>query len=339
MRDRAADESAWVSAHVFYHGDLDRPLVHAVAPLVDELAAHALAREFFFIRYWDGGLHVRLRALPATGVERAEVETLIGDRFAAYLAVDPAADLMTPEEYAEMAGSLARMEGVATHAERLHPNNSVAFIPYRREHDRYGYGGAIQAVEKHFADSSRIALRALTSGVTPERRVTAALALILLTWFVGQPDLGRLITWIGGQIEDLTDPERTGSDSAAAVASALADQQRRDQAIALAKQMRMLAIGAVRSQAGGTLVDWARSIGTLREELAVQVAAGAFIPKIPARGRRGRIATPGPEGGVAAVLDICAHMICNRLGLSVGLETAVRGLAAGAVVVLGSERN
>ncbi|MFC4585737.1 lantibiotic dehydratase C-terminal domain-containing protein [Sphaerisporangium corydalis] len=346
LAESAAHESAWVSAHVFYQGDLDPLITGVVAPLVAELDAAGLAREFFFLRYWDGGPHLRLRVLPATdgaadaadasgvtdrrtGGVRAEVERLVAERFGDHLARYPSAGHPDPEEYARMARSLAEREHLTSYSERPHPPNSVSFIPYRREHDRYGHGPAIEAVERHFAESSRIALRVVTLGVPADRRATAAGALILLTWFIGEPDPGRLASWTGdlgpGGRASWTGGRRRAPDG---------DDARRDKVTGLARRMRALA--AVQDPPpGGTLADWARSARTLRDTLTALAAEGAFVP--PSRGWEGRggIATPG--GGVPTVLDICAHLICNRFGLSIVTEAALRRLAAEAVAVLAEE--
>src|SRR5262249_44422627 len=91
-------------------------------------------------------------------------------------------------DYAQLAAVLAAREQMPTYAERLYPNNSVVFLPYRREHNRYGYGASVQAVERHFVESSQLAVRLLATGDWPGRRDTVAFCLILLTWLGGHPD-------------------------------------------------------------------------------------------------------------------------------------------------------
>ena len=66
----------WISAHVFYSDGLDRLLTEAVRPLVGELIAARLVRAYFYLRYWDGGPHLRLRVLPARLQTRAALVSL-----------------------------------------------------------------------------------------------------------------------------------------------------------------------------------------------------------------------------------------------------------------------
>lgn len=178
-------ETDWVSAHLFYHGNLDLLLVELVAPLVDELAADGLCDEYFFLRYWDGGTHLRLRLL-APPPSADDVRSRVTERCRRFFRERPAPTTLDPGEYLQTAGELARREGVADYARRPYPNNSVAFIPYRREHGRYGQGASIQAVERHFVESSRIALSLVKVGLSPRQRDTTACSLLMLAWFCGE---------------------------------------------------------------------------------------------------------------------------------------------------------
>ncbi|MEV0344818.1 lantibiotic dehydratase C-terminal domain-containing protein [Nonomuraea sp. NPDC050680] len=349
-------ESDWVSAHVFYHENLDALLTNAAGPLIAELAGRGLAEAAFFLRYWDGGPHLRFRALPTGPAHRAEVERVLAERFEKYLAENPAGRSMSQRDYAGIGEALAQWEGLPGHTERLFPNNSVAFIPYRREHDRYGTGASMEAVERHFAESSRIALGLLRDGLRPADRTTAGAAMILLTWFCGERDAARLAPWVSidqdrpGDIPeadrpgDVTEADRAGDVSEADRAgdvseggftqpAARATERRRERVIGLARGMRELATHLEHVSGPGSLADWARSVSTLRDALAAEAAAGRFEP--PPRGWEGEGAVKTRQ--VLTVLDICAHLVCNRLGVTVQEEGAVRRLCADAVAVLAEE--
>jgi hypothetical protein len=326
------DESDWLSAHVFYHDDLDRLLIEAVGPLTEELAGAGLADGCFFLRYWDGGPHVRVRVRPAAG-RRAEVGELVTERLGRFVRDHPAPDRLRQAEYARLAGDLARWEGLATHVERLYPNNSVIFLPYRREHDRYGVGASIEAVERHFVDSSGIALRVLPVVPRNQRAVTAC-AMILLGWFVAEPDSARLAEWISRSSDSHEYPP--GFDPAS---FDLTFRRQADQWVDLARRMRTLAGAASAVTGTGALVEWARSMAVLGRTLAAQIRAGAFTP--PQRGWEGpdAIAVPGRPDTPLPTLDICAHLICNRLGVGLELEARARHCAARAVTVLAGDRS
>jgi lantibiotic biosynthesis dehydratase-like protein len=329
MRESASRESDWVSAHAFYYEDLDRLVVDVIAPLTEDMTEDGLAHRWFFLRYWDGGPHVRLRVLPAREEDRAEVEELIGDRFGTYFARNPAAGSVGQDEYARIARLLAHWEGVPSHSERLYPNNSVSFIPYRREHDRYGRGASMDAVEQHFVESSRIAMRTLTKGTSPDQRTSAAAAVILLTWFSCESDPASLTSRMTARGRDLADVAEVDRATFPTVT-----ERTGDGLVDLARRMWALAARATAVSATGTLVDWARSMAALRDALTEQVTGDALAAPVRGWQGPGGIAAVDPNRQVLVVLDTCAHLMCNRLGIAPVTEGTIRRLAAEAVGAL-----
>jgi thiopeptide-type bacteriocin biosynthesis protein len=285
MADSAA--AAWISVHAFYHGDLDRLLLDVVKPLTGD---------FFFLRYWDGGPHVRLRIRPAGGADPDDVSRLVLDRFLEFFRRHPSPDRLPPDLYASLAASLASWERVTSYSPRPCPNNSVALVAYRREYDRYGSGPAMDAVERHFVESSRIALPVLATA-PPRRRIVAAAAAILLAWHIGDEHPAQ------GFGRALPAGTRAGAGP-------------REGMLELVRRMRALATAAERSTAAGPLFDWYRSASALRDRLLTGTDRPAAAP---------------------AILDQCAHLFCNRLGVSVDVEQTLRRRAGQAVRSLTAE--
>ncbi|MEV6226583.1 lantibiotic dehydratase C-terminal domain-containing protein [Saccharopolyspora shandongensis] len=272
MPDADVDERDWVSAHAFYHGDLDELLADAVWPLVDELTATGSIRTGFFLRYWEGGPHIRLRVLPATGPN--QVRETITTRLGGYLAAHPSEDRLDQRAYAELARSFAAREPLGSYEKTLHPNNTVAFIPYRREHRRFG--PAMAAVERHFAESSAV-VRALLAK-RPRQRASIGYSLIVLAGLVAEPDRAILAaSW--ERFGDYYRQEAHDLD--------LDADYRREGAryLALTRRLRTAAGRLDGSGSDAPLAQWGRSIRALREHTGHDV------------------------------IDICAHLACNRLGL------------------------
>jgi thiopeptide-type bacteriocin biosynthesis protein len=288
------DEADWVSVHVFYQGDLDLPLIGAVRPLVEETRAAALARGFFFLRHWDGGPHLRVRLLAAGEEARDPLRRRLVERCERYLRDHPSATRLNPAAYAAQARRLAPWEGMSDYAREPYPNNSIRCTPYRREHDRYGRGASMEAVEGHFVDSSRIALALLAADATPDRRHSAAFTMTLLAC--------RVDGGFAGASSPLSGP---AAGTGAAVAD-FAGRYRRQRRRLLSLAGTALERATDPSGVPGVLGAWLRSIGRLRAELA---------------------AAP-PPAGVAAVIDACVHLLCNRIGLSLDEERYVRYLVA-----------
>lgn len=231
----------WVSAHLFYHGDQDPLIVRLIPAIVAELADGGDRPDVFFLRYWEAGPHVRLR-VRAEPAEHDRVRRVIETRSRAFFRACPSAVAVRQEEYETRAALLARGEGMAGFARELAQNNSVSFIPYRRENRRYGRV-AMGAVEKHFVDSSRIVLSMLTAGVTPEQRVTAVVAMYLIVLLrLGAGALPR------GDHADLF-------------------ARQRDVLLPLGRRMRALVERTDRLPPGDGLAGWAQTMAGLQKEL------------------------------------------------------------------------
>lgn len=261
----------WVSVHAFYHGNLDLLLLDAVRPLVQDLRRRRLIDGFFFLRYWDGGQHLRLRLRTESTVDK-EVEHLALERLRGFIEANPAEDLGNLHLYPEYAAKFARAEGVTDYLRTPMPNNTVHAIEYRPETDRYGDGEALSAVERHFVESSRIALGLIGAGLTRDQRHTVALSALLLAWRAGEP---RRV-----------EPAEEFESRYLAMRATLHT---------IADRMAEIADGTSALPPSGALSSWWRSINAVPD-------------------RR--------------VTDICAHLLCNRLGLTIADERYVRYLAA-----------
>ncbi|MFD8619290.1 thiopeptide-type bacteriocin biosynthesis protein [Streptomyces sp. NPDC059513] len=150
---------AWLSLHCFLRSgpeDVDAFLTGDVAPLLDGLVAEGEATGWFFIRYDEGGHHLRIRVRGVTAARAASL----------------------PEELARAAERLPVAESVrgpftrgqAEHAE-------VREEPYVPETGRYGGPEALPVAEEVFVLSSRVAGWAVQD--TPRGSARLALAIDL----------------------------------------------------------------------------------------------------------------------------------------------------------------
>lgn len=320
----------WVSAHVFYHGDLDVLVGELISPLTKELARRRLARQFFFLRYWDGGPHIRLRVRPARGRSGDEVRKLVERRCDEYLRRRPAPDRLDDEEYARSAAHMAQWEAT-TPLPRMYPNNSVVFIPYVREGHRFGDGRSIRAIEQHFGESSRIALEMLALRPTPDQRATLAFTLILLTWFLCVPESAGLRTYLGlspSQVQPLP----PGWEEQVVVEMEDRYRRQHERLQGLAERMRAATKVLHLLPHNGTTTRWARSVVRAKDVVADEISHGRFVP-----GRGGRAVAVDTQVAVLRVLDQCVHLMCNRIGVSLGGESALRYLAGRTVLDLTKE--
>lgn len=296
----------WVAAHVFHRGDQDLLVTRALAPLCEELGADG----WFFLRYWEGGPHVRLRLLttgPADQVRAAVARTC-----ARHLADHPSPPGgWSQHEYEAAARRRARGERVTRWDQRLRPVDTVEFIPYQPEYQAYGDGRALRAVERHFTDSSRVAVRLLTT--RHDRRAAAALAMVTLAIAVCEPDLERAAARFA--------EVRTRAPAHLGSQEDLRDQTRRLWADACA-----LSTGRPPTD---PLVTWLLSIRALHATLTSLRARGDFAPVDVLSPFAGLARALRPEDPVVPYVVLrCAHLLCNRLGLPAAAEARIASLTA-----------
>lgn len=151
----------WLSLHVSYHdiAAQDNFLLQCVKPLFDHLTSAGLSAQYFFIRYSAGGSHLRLRVLPIAHHED-DCRRIMIQRVAAFLESCPFQARPTPS---------------ASYAE----DKSWSFVPYEPEVARYGGRYGLTLAERHFRDSSDLALTILQRTVAFENIWGAKLAYAL----------------------------------------------------------------------------------------------------------------------------------------------------------------
>ncbi len=149
---RPEADHEWLGAHFFFDGDLysetcDRVVLEVVAPLIEELAG--LSRRWFFLRYSEGGPHVRLRIYAPSARLAAEARPAI-------------------ERAAATAAPLVRR---------------LEYVAYEPEVERYGGPHGVVLAEELFHHSSAAALALLRkagAGATSARLGKAVLAMLVL---------------------------------------------------------------------------------------------------------------------------------------------------------------
>ncbi|MFI7691234.1 lantibiotic dehydratase C-terminal domain-containing protein [Nonomuraea sp. NPDC049655] len=306
----------WISLHVFHRGGTDRLITQAVGGLVRSLAADGPPTGYFFLRYWEGGPHLRLRLLPsARPSEVAERATAALER---HLAAHPSPASWDPGRYAALAERYAGAEHLLHYDRRVRARDGVEAIAYRPEYGTYGGPEAVEAAERHFHDSSRIALALLEGELGPGRRAGFAAAALMLALAAWEPDSARLARTLPA------DRDHRFAPTEASDRAGTSEGQRAALAAQLLRSHR-IATGEERPRAGDPLGAWWRSIDTLRHRVLDLQATGRFNPE-PARSA---LVPPGvtrPRGDLLILLLRCVHLLCNRLGLPAGHESHLRHL-------------
>ncbi len=141
LNDRTKQEYC-LAVYIFCSDPWEDLLLNCVKPLAQQILNDKLANNYFFIRYWENGPHIRLRFFGDEQTLNNKVKPLLTEKLQAYLQANPTKREDPP--------------GIETLPEkdRWFPNNTIQFIAYEPETDRYGGPKAIGPSELHFQDSS-----------------------------------------------------------------------------------------------------------------------------------------------------------------------------------------
>jgi hypothetical protein len=310
-------EHSWVSAHLFYHGDQDAVVVGVVKPAVERLRRAGLVDGFFFLRYWEGGPHVRLR-LRTRPEHVRQVRSVVEETAAELYRTTPSQSALTDQSYAESSAALAELEHMAEYDRVLHPDNSVAFVDYVPETDVFGTGRAMEAVEKQLMAASVLAVELIVRGRTPGQRAMDAFSMLSANRTVFTGILPELAYQARFMVE-------SGSSGAELLGSA--DFERHFDANKAQLRAGLEAVWA--STRGVALPDasvassWLETVRDLNDTLVELELLGRLD------------AYPGFEAPADVlqhinhlvpqlIVERCTHLMCNRLGISLAQESHLR---------------
>jgi thiopeptide-type bacteriocin biosynthesis protein len=173
-----SERKDWLSVHIFLFDTLasEACLLDDIMPAVRDLIAEGKASGWFFIRYWEGGPHLRLRL--------ANVWPEVGERFLEQLR--PKVELRRSDH------AMTRESYYGQHAFDGEPvdvaelpwfgDAHIAEIAYEPETVRYGGPAALPLSEELFMASSELAVQIVAATrEDPSKRMGAAFALMLAT--------------------------------------------------------------------------------------------------------------------------------------------------------------
>lgn len=298
--------AAWNSLHLFSHRGqeaFDALLLEVVAPTMREAIGRRAIGSWFFIRYWEGGPHLRIRFRDA----EPEAADRIHARLSAAARERAVAETpLDPVEYYQRVGK--GEDGVRAFG--WHEDGAVARIAYTPEVERYGGPVGIDISEEFFARSTDAALAAIRLSDTRAKRLRVALdALIASASALGLDSPGA-----AGWLRDYVAFWSLSTEGRAVPMAAVrleAEREffakRRDLVERLNCMIGEFATGNPRSS---FLSFWHSEIS-------------ACVAKYRAAAEAGNLSVP-PLDVMASQL----HMFQNRLGISVGDECYLAWLAS-----------
>lgn len=167
----------WMSFHIFLSG---RDQTHSfltewLANSCDLMVKEQTIAQWFYIRYWDGGPHVRVR-MQNCKISCAELQELFENNISQYIVDTPISKEVFYEEH--------NFDGVSVPKEQLkwYGEGSVLNLEYEPEYTRYGGKDAIGINESLFCISTSIAIRILRAiGTNHVKRTALSIQFMLIT--------------------------------------------------------------------------------------------------------------------------------------------------------------
>lgn len=291
----------WRSLHIYLHRpveQVDQVVKSCLAPLAAGLIAEGKATSWFFIRYWEGGPHLRLRLADADDATLARATTQIRD----YLATLPPAERFDPAEFYAQAGH----DRDAQDRFGWQADGAIVEQPYLAEVDRYGGPEAIGLAEALFRQSSEVAVTVL--GGTPRAGLLArAVDLVLAVVHALEVEPAEAAIWLRGYFYAWEFIAEAPATDAAAV-RALAERD----LVADGSPWpgRIERVAAALRNPRSAYQAWAEAVSKTDTALAALADAGRL--------------TDDPRRILLSQL----HMLHNRLGLSILEEQYLCWLAS-----------
>ncbi|WP_427338053.1 thiopeptide-type bacteriocin biosynthesis protein [Caloranaerobacter sp. DY30410] len=167
----------WDSYHIFIHETNlhDVFLVKFFSKFIRKLEDNNLLDKYFYIRYWQGGPHIRFR-VKKRGENGKYIRQELNKIFDEFNLEYNNSLILKPEDYYRN----HKFDGQPVKKEDLYwcDNRTIVEIPYIPEIDRYGGENVIELSEDLFHISSRLSLLILEKiEDNPNKKIIAALDL------------------------------------------------------------------------------------------------------------------------------------------------------------------
>lgn len=142
----------WLSLHLFYAQPWEKLILEVIKPVCENLLQQRLITQFFFIRYWEGGPHIRLRLKGEANVLKSKVDVTVRQHFLKFIKDHPS----------------IRQEPVGINSlsvQSWYDNNTIQSVAYKPETDRYGGLHGLPIAERQFGASSRAVIEAMATSI------------------------------------------------------------------------------------------------------------------------------------------------------------------------------
>ncbi|WP_141523432.1 MULTISPECIES: thiopeptide-type bacteriocin biosynthesis protein [unclassified Bacillus (in: firmicutes)] len=156
------EKQYWMSAHIYHYGSLDNLISDGLKSFFKEIEKKDGMQKYFFIRYWIGGPHIRVR-IYGNDLFLKEAKDLLQHKVNLYAEKYDENIVFNKELYKTYSNRIKKIERYEGQVEKLYPADSIQYIPYEPEWSRYGGEYGVQIAEEWFYNSSKLILDVLPS--------------------------------------------------------------------------------------------------------------------------------------------------------------------------------
>jgi thiopeptide-type bacteriocin biosynthesis protein len=300
------DPDEWKAYHLFCHSPLlqERLLADVLFPLVRRLQEDGRCGAWFFIRYWEGGPHIRFR-LKDYLHDREDAERLLREKVGRFFEENPISERLTKESY--YIGHKFDGEPIDPATLPWYVHGQIVPMQYQPEYARYGGQEAMKWSERLFHASSMLAARLMeASADNIGKRLILAFDTMLVSVLGFGVEPGRLGAYFGRYAAYWK--RFVNSDETTARARESAERQSN---ILLPRFREFVQFSKLRS--GIPLYrEWMEEVAMVRSALAALRTEGRLLSPVtglPA------ITENDYRNAVMAIASSHLHMTNNRLGI------------------------
>lgn len=165
---------SWRCIHIFYYDNHDFIIRAGLTPIL----SRNNIENFFFIRYWENGPHIRLRIKDIDDQLFEKIKYDICN----FIKTNPSKLIINKDKYIKRASEYGKKEKNFTNNKGIISNNTVKDWVYEPEFKKYHGIQGVPIAEKEFIYSSKLAMKILISepSVSKKYMFGATFALLVL---------------------------------------------------------------------------------------------------------------------------------------------------------------
>ncbi|MCF0125078.1 MAG: hypothetical protein HUJ68_04865 [Clostridia bacterium] len=165
----------WRALHIFYYDKQDEMLVNGIMPIIKKYNL----TQFFFIRYWENGPHIRFRI----NIDDDKLFKNIENEVEQYIANNPSTAVLSEKAYIASVAVYAEKEKYEVkEPNNLIANNTVCVFEYIPEIMKYHGINGVFIAESEFCFSSTLAFQVIEKNLNKKNQIAfgAAFEFILV---------------------------------------------------------------------------------------------------------------------------------------------------------------